>query len=81
MKAMQEQGVHLPEDVSVVGLDDMPLCEMTRPRLSTVRVFKHELGGLAVRRLAEKIAGDTTVLTIEAGTELVRRESDQPPRS
>ncbi|MBP7401100.1 MAG: LacI family DNA-binding transcriptional regulator [Clostridia bacterium] len=81
MKAMQEQGVHLPEDVSVVGLDDMPFCEMTRPRLSTVRVFKHELGGLAVRRLAEKIAGDTTVLTIEAGTELVRRESDQPPRS
>jgi DNA-binding LacI/PurR family transcriptional regulator len=80
MKAMQEQGVRIPEDVSLVGLDDMPFCEMTRPRLSTVRVFKQETGGLAVRRLMEKINGEKTVLTIEVGTELMPRESDKPPK-
>jgi DNA-binding LacI/PurR family transcriptional regulator len=36
----------------------MPFCELTGPRLTTVRVFKQEIGGIAVRRLMEKIAGD-----------------------
>ncbi len=79
MKAMQEQGVRIPEDVSLIGIDDMPFCEMTRPRLSTIRVYKQKIGGLAVRRLMEKINGDRTVLTIEVGTKLIPRESVSPP--
>jgi len=79
MKALQERGILLPDELSIVGVDDMPFCEMTHPRLTTVRVPKQEIGGLAVRRLVEKIQGDATVLTIETGTELIRRESDQSP--
>jgi LacI family transcriptional regulator len=75
MKAMQAQGLRIPEDVSLVGIDDMPFCEMVQPRLTTVRVFKQEIGGIAVRRLMEKIGGDPVVLQIEVGAELVIRDS------
>jgi len=79
MKALLERGIRLPDELSIVGVDDMPFCEMTHPRLTTVRVPKQEIGGLAIRRLVEKMQGDTNVLTIETGTELIRRESDQSP--
>jgi len=75
MKALQERGFRVPEDISLVGIDDMPFCELTGPRLTTVRVFKQEIGGIAVRRLMEKIAGDPVVLQIEVGAELVVRDS------
>jgi LacI family transcriptional regulator len=75
MKALQASGYRIPEDVSLVGIDDMPFCELTTPRLSTVRVLKQEIGSLAVRRLMEKLAGDQTVVQIEVGSELVVRDS------
>jgi LacI family transcriptional regulator len=48
---------------------------MVQPRLTTVRVYKQEIGGIAVRRLMEKIDGDPIVLQIEVGAELVIRDS------
>jgi len=75
MKAMQERGIRIPEDVSLIGFDDMPFCEMTNPRLTTVRVFKQDIGSLAVRRLMQKINGDPVVQKIEVDTELVLRDS------
>ena len=77
MKALQEKGIRIPEDVSLVGFDDMPFCEMTSPRLTTVRVFKQDIGSLAVRRLMQKIDGDPVVQKIEVDTELVLRDSHQ----
>lgn len=75
MKAMQAHGLRIPGDVSLVGIDDMPFCEMVQPRLTTVRVYKQEIGGIAVRRLMEKISGDPVVLQIDVGAELVVRDS------
>lgn len=77
MKAMQARGLRIPEDVSLVGIDDMPFCEMVQPRLTTVRVYKQEIGSIAVRRLMEKIEGDPIVLQIEVGVELIIRDSDR----
>lgn len=75
MKALQEKGIQIPEKVSIVGIDDMSFCELTQPRLTTVRVFKQELGGIAVRRLMEKIEGDPIIQQIAVGTKLVIRDS------
>lgn len=36
MGALQDTGVRVPEDIALVGTDDLPLCEMVRPRLSSV---------------------------------------------
>lgn len=38
MKALQEMGYKIPEDVSVVGFDDLPFSEISNPALTTLRV-------------------------------------------
>lgn len=54
MRALSEHGVRVPEDVSVVGFDDRPLCEVILPGLTSVRVPR-VLGARAVELLEEKI--------------------------
>jgi DNA-binding LacI/PurR family transcriptional regulator len=76
MKAIAEKGIAIPGDVSIIGFDDMPFCEMTSPRLTTIKVYKQEIGSIAVKRLMQKISGnDNTIQKIEVGTELVIRDS------
>jgi DNA-binding LacI/PurR family transcriptional regulator len=78
MKAMLEKGIRIPGDVSLIGFDDMPFCEMTTPRLSTVKVFKQEMGGIAVKRLVQLIeTKDAVKLKTEVGTLLVIRDSQK----
>ena len=55
MRAFKEMGVRVPEDVSVVGFDDIPLCSSLDPPLTTVGVPKERLGSLAMDRLYSKI--------------------------
>ncbi|MDL2232664.1 LacI family DNA-binding transcriptional regulator [Ruminococcaceae bacterium OttesenSCG-928-L11] len=61
MKALQEAGHRVPEDVSLIGFDDMPFCSISSPPLTTVRVYKQEMGRAAVKRLVELIRGGDTV--------------------
>jgi LacI family transcriptional regulator len=51
MKALDEFGYRIPDDVSIVGFDNMPYCDVTSPPLTTINVAKRELGEVAVRRL------------------------------
>lgn len=57
MKALQEMGYRIPEDISIVGFDDLPFSEISNPPLTTMRVPNKEMGRIAVRRLAEMIDG------------------------
>lgn len=76
MKALQEHGLRVPEDISVIGFDDMPFCEISSPALTTIRVFKQEMGQMAVRQLVHKIQSDSGVKTkIQICTEFVERKS------
>lgn len=77
MKAIKEFGLRVPEDISIIGFDDMPYCRLTEPLLSTVRVSKKYMGRLSVQRLVEKIENrsQSGYVKIEVGTELVTRES------
>ncbi len=76
MKAMTEAGVQIPEQVSVIGFDDLPFCEIASPRLSTIRVSKQEMGQLAVKRLMEIINdSEGSKLKIQVCTQFVERES------
>lgn len=76
MRALQEKGYRVPEDVSIIGFDNIPYCEISSPRLSTIHVFKQEMGEIAVRRLNDHIRQESKVKTkIQVCTEFVERES------
>ena len=76
MKAMQDHGLKIPEDVSIIGFDDLPFCSITTPGLTTIRVFKQEMGRTAVRRLIELIRnGDKFVTKSQICTEFIERDS------
>jgi len=76
IKAMKEHGLRIPEDVSVVGFDDVPFCEIIDPPLTTIKVHKQRMGMVAVKRLIEKIEENAAeFIKIEVGTELVVRKS------
>jgi len=67
--ALRERGLHIPEDVSVVGFDDVPLAAFFDPPLTTVRLPAFELGQAAgaalIRRIADPSIADRTLLPIE----------------
>lgn len=76
MRALKEAGYRIPEDVSVIGFDDIPMCEIVDPPLTTVKVPKRDIGQIAIRRLVEIMQEQpTTRLKIELRTELVQRKS------
>ncbi len=55
MAAIQAFGLRVPEDISVIGYDDIPLASYANPRLTTVSQPARELGQLAVERLLERL--------------------------
>lgn len=75
-----ELGVHVPGDVSVIGFDDLQLCSITQPPLSTIRQDKHGLGVASARALIDMLADpamEPPVITLPVS--LVQRASTAPP--
>lgn len=54
--AAAEAGLRIPEDLSVVGFDDIALAAYSNPPLTTIAQPKHQTGALAARLLLERIA-------------------------
>jgi LacI family transcriptional regulator len=80
LRAARERGVRVPEDLSVVGFDDIEHATIVSPALTTVRQPLAEMGRTAVSllvRLLERQRFET--LHIELATRLVVRESTAPP--
>jgi len=76
IKAFKEAGLRVPEDISVIGFDNLALAEVSEPGLSTVNVPKEQMGLLAVERLVSKIRERRSeFVKIEIGTNLVERAS------
>jgi LacI family transcriptional regulator len=53
--ALQDAGMRVPEDVSVVGFDDVPMATMFKPELTTVCQPLRRMGNLAARTVIERI--------------------------
>ena len=76
MRAFREHGYSIPGDISIIGFDDIPMCDYTDPGLSTVHVPKQYMGICAVNRLHEIIhTRDHYPVNIEVSTHLVLRGS------
>jgi DNA-binding LacI/PurR family transcriptional regulator len=76
------QGLRVPDDVSVVGFDDLPEARWATPGLTTVRQPLSEMAATALRLLVRLMAGDQPEGTrTELSTRLVERASTAAPRA
>jgi DNA-binding LacI/PurR family transcriptional regulator len=79
IRALHEQGRRVPEDVSVVGFDDLPEAQFFLPALTTVRQDFVELGHRAMNVLARVLDGEREPTADLVPTTLVVRESTAEP--
>ncbi|MFD9334669.1 LacI family DNA-binding transcriptional regulator [Streptomyces sp. NPDC060028] len=80
-EAARQGGLSIPQDLSVVGFDDLPMCEWLSPPLTTVRQPLEEMGRLAARTLFQLLDGQPLVSPrMELSTELKVRLSTALPR-
>jgi len=81
MRAFQEAGLRVPEDISVVGFDDVSIASFSIPPLTTVRQPLEKMGRIAAQTLLERIEDRATfVPEIAVEPELISRRSTGPPR-
>jgi DNA-binding LacI/PurR family transcriptional regulator len=80
LRAFNEAGVRVPDDVSVVGFDDQPEAGYFTPPLTTVRQDFEELGRRCMDTMLKEIEAGAAVSSTVVIPELVRRESAAPPR-
>ena len=81
LRAARDAGLRVPDDLSVVGFDDIPLAEWSTPSLTTVRQPLIEMAAVAVRILLGSSGSDESLgRRVELATDLVVRESTAPPR-
>ena len=80
MDAVRNYGLRIPDDISVIGFDDIPDAQWTQPPLTTVRQPMREMGKRAARMLLGAIADpDTPQERVELPTELVVRSTTAGP--
>ncbi len=76
IRALKEAGYRIPEDVAIVGFDDLPACEYISPSLTTVMVPKAFMGETAADRIIQLIEEkNQQPLKIEVFTQLIKRKS------
>ncbi len=78
-KALADRGVRVPEDVSIVGFNDVPFAEYFRPGLTTVRLDFFEVGRVCAREVIANIAGERRTDRALPEHSLVVRASTAPP--
>jgi LacI family transcriptional regulator len=73
-------GLRLPDDLSVIAYDEMPLADYLRPPLTTIRMPLAELGAAAVEALVSQLSGEEPRdVTVPQKPEVVVRNSTAPP--
>lgn len=75
LHALREAGLAVPDDVSMVGFDDIETARFMQPPLTTVRVFPEVMGRAAVDLLADRIRGRELPYKLVVPTKLIVRQS------
>jgi DNA-binding LacI/PurR family transcriptional regulator len=79
LHALSERGRRVPEDISVVGFDDIPEAEFLRPALTTVHQDFDEVGRRGLELLLARIDHADTLANVTISPTLVSRASCAPP--
>lgn len=81
LRGAKELGINVPDDVSVVGFDDIELSQVTSPLLTTVHVPHRRMGRAAACQIIKMQSDPTLLKSVQMQTELVLRESHGPART
>ncbi len=78
MRYLKERGLKIPAEIGVAGFDDIEASSHVEPKLTTVHVFKEEMGRVAAEQLMEAIKSKTkTVVTVHVPVELIVNQSSE----
>ncbi|OIJ18092.1 hypothetical protein BKP45_10870 [Anaerobacillus alkalidiazotrophicus] len=75
LRALHESSIKVPEEVSVVSIDDIDMAGFVSPPLTTVKIYSEQMGRSAVNLLQERIEGRTIPLKVVVPTKLIVRDS------
>lgn len=77
IRALQTMGYTVPEDISVVGFDDLPSSSFMLPPLTTIEVSKQLMGEMAIRLLSIRMGSPESVppMKVQVGANLIVRDS------
>ena len=78
-RAINELGLHVPDDVAVASFNDISVAQFLNPPLSTVRLPAEEIGETAVELLLERVAGRDLAKRITLASRLIWRGSTRRP--
>jgi LacI family repressor for deo operon, udp, cdd, tsx, nupC, and nupG len=79
MKTIMAAGVHVPNDLSVVGFDGIEFAEFVTPTLTTIQQPRHEIGRKGAQALIEALSQGTRPKSVKLDAELIVRDSTAPP--
>ena len=80
LRALRDFGLRVPEDVSVIGFDDINSAAFQIPSLTTIRQPLDKMGAIAGEVLLQRIQGGPNPVEIMIDPELIIRESTAPAR-
>lgn len=75
LSCLHEQGIKVPDEISVISFDDIEAAAFMNPRLSTVKIHGEEMGKTAVKLLHDQLNGRIIPLQVTLPVELILRES------
>ncbi len=79
MRALKEDGYRIPDDISIIGIDDIPTSQYMSPALTTVHIPIEELGNMTVKLLIDRIEGKHNLpLKVFLPFSIVERETCIP---
>ncbi len=82
MKAAREFGLKVPDELSVIGIDDIETSQYTTPMLTTIHIPMEELGIMTAKILIDRIeTGKRISMKVELPFQLIKRESCSAPPS
>ncbi len=80
LRQVRASGLRVPQDISLIGFDDLYIAQYTDPPLTTVRQPMRQMGRMAMETLLHLLAGSESVHSVKVPGELIIRESTAPPR-
>ncbi len=83
IRALQEHGINVPEDVSVIGIDDIPFSAINTPPLTTMRISRSQLGHITVDVLTRRMKNPAVPAShyLHGATLIIRKSTEHQQTS